>query len=409
MSGRSLGTQDNASRNTWLTNTANWINNKLPASLSYYTCTIDGEERNCAIVSSNNIDQKKIISMPGERLLGGSYVYWMDNTWLITQLEASYQLYQSATMRQCNYWLRWINDEGAIVSRQVYVEDGTKYMTGEYYQGMMTVGDARYQVTMPRDEQTAKINRGDRFIIDDPMAPNPMAFEVTKPNRVSNTYVDERGVYITMMVESNLRQDDNTELMIANYYSRIGKVALNIVNLVDGMTMRVGDEVNIECALSIGEEPRVGYQLGYKSSDDTIATVDKDGLLVGVGEGKCTITVSYGAQEDSVSINVKSKSQGQPGKCISIETNDDSYDIYIGTSKAIDLYTYVGADREIKAQYECTIDSPASVASVTCDGSAAVISTVSNRKNVGQVIILTVTDTTNDVVATKQFKIRGWT
>ena len=89
MSSHSLGTQDNASRNTWLTNTANWINNKLPASLSYYTCTIDDEERNCAIVSSNNTDQKKIISMPGERLLCGSYVYWMDNTWLITQLEAS--------------------------------------------------------------------------------------------------------------------------------------------------------------------------------------------------------------------------------------------------------------------------------------------------------------------------------
>ena len=83
---------------------------------------------------------------------------------------------------------------------------------------------------------------------------------------------------------------------------------MNIVNLVDGMTMRVGDEVNIECALSVGGEPRVGYELEYKSSDGTVATVDKDGLLVGIRAGKCTIAVSYGAQEDSVSINVESKS-----------------------------------------------------------------------------------------------------
>lgn len=408
MTGRSFNTQDNASRNTWLTNTANWINNKLPASLSYYTCIIDGEERNCGIVSSNNTDQKKIISMPGERLLCGSYVQWMDNTWLITQLEASYQLYQTAIMRQCNYLLRWVNDEGAVISRWVYAQDGTKYMTGEYYQGMLTVGDARYQVTMPRDEQTAKINRGDRFIIDDPMTPNPMAFEVTKPNRVSNTYVDEHGVYITMMVESNLRQDDNTDLMIANYYSRIGKVSLNIVNLVDGMTIRVGDEVNIESSLSVGGEPRVGYELEYKSSDDAIAAVDKDGLLIGVGEGECTITVAYGAQQDSILLNVESQSKEQPSKCISIETNDGSYDIYVGTSKTIDLFTYIGANRETKARYQCSIDSPASVASVTCDGSTAIISTASNRKNIGQPVMLTVTDVANNVEDTKQFKIRGW-
>lgn len=346
--------------------------------------------------------------MPGERLVCGTYVKWMDNTWLITNLEATYQLYQSATMRQCNYCLKWINDEGAIVSRQVYVEDGTKYMTGEYYQGMMTVGDARYQVTMPRDEQTAKINRGDRFIIDDPLTPSPLAFEVTKPNRVSNTYVDEHGVYITMMVESNLRDDDNAELMIANYYSRIGKVALKIVNLVDGMTMRVGDEINVECELSVGSEPRVGYQLDYKTSDQSIATVDADGLLVGAGEGDCTISVSYGAQVDSVSIHVQSESQEQPGKCISIETNDGSFDIYVGTTKTIDLYTYVGADRETKVQYKCSLDCDAAVASVTCEGSTAVIASVSNRKNVGKEVILTVTDTANDVTSTKQFKIRGW-
>lgn len=140
------------SRDRWLSRTAQWINRKLPNSLSYFTVLIDGVERSCAIVSSQNINEKKIISMPGESLVAGSYVYWMDNHWLISELNAANELYMYATMLQCNYELKWINDSGDIVTRWVVAEDGTKYLTGEYYQGMMTVGDARCQVTMPRDE-----------------------------------------------------------------------------------------------------------------------------------------------------------------------------------------------------------------------------------------------------------------
>lgn len=116
-----------ATRGQWLNKTATWINRKLPNSLSYFDCVIDGQPRKCGIVTQNNTDQKRIMSMPGQRLYGGSYVEWMDQIWIIFQVQAPYELYQAALMRQCNYLMKWVNDRGEIVQRWVYAEDGTKY------------------------------------------------------------------------------------------------------------------------------------------------------------------------------------------------------------------------------------------------------------------------------------------
>lgn len=219
-----------------------------------------------AIVSSNNNNEKKIISMPGETLRCGAYVVWMGNTWLITELNAADEVYQYAVMVQCNHLLKWVNDKGQIVQRWVCAADGTKYMTGEYYQSMLTVGDARFQITMPRDTETAKIKRGDRFIIDDPIASDPLAYELTKPNRVSYTFTDQsEGIYIHMFVESPVQPDDNLDLMIANYYSRMGDVEILTPGLSDVVVMPVDTLFPFEVSVLVGGEevccPELKFEL----------------------------------------------------------------------------------------------------------------------------------------------------
>ena len=204
--------------------------------------------------------------MPGETLRCGAYVVWMGNTWLITELNAADEVYQYAVMVQCNHLLKWVNDKGQIVQRWVCAADGTKYMTGEYYQSMLTVGDARFQITMPRDTETAKIKRGDRFIIDDPIASDPLAYELTKPNRVSYTFTDQsEGIYIHMFVESPVQPDDNLDLMIANYYSRMGDVEILTPGLSDVVVMPVDTLFPFEVSVLVGGEevccPELKFEL----------------------------------------------------------------------------------------------------------------------------------------------------
>lgn len=196
-----------------------FLSRKLPASLSYHQLMIDGVQRNCAVINSDNLDTKMLLSMPGEDITHGGIVEWMDNHWLITERDANNEVYTKATMRQCNYLLRWINHDHEILSRWCIVEDGTKYLTGEWGDNnfMLNRGDARAYLYLPRDKDTICLNRKNRFLIDDYDSPNVLAYRLTKPFKLGGSY-NQNGVLAFVLTECNTEDTDNFELHIANYY-----------------------------------------------------------------------------------------------------------------------------------------------------------------------------------------------
>lgn len=113
-------------RNRILAHEKSVISRKLPYSLSYHTAVIDGEERQLAIINSDNLDIKTLCSLPGEDIRHGSLVEWMDQRWLVIEKDANNEVYTRAKMQQCNYLLRWINSDGEIIERWSIVNDGTK-------------------------------------------------------------------------------------------------------------------------------------------------------------------------------------------------------------------------------------------------------------------------------------------
>jgi hypothetical protein len=204
-----------------------FLNSKMPASLSYHQALINGEHRGLAIINSDDLTKKTLCTMPGEKLPHGGIVEWMDNHWLITELDANNEVYSKGIMRQCNYQLRWIADDGSIVERWCIVEDGTKYLTGEYGDNhyILTRGDTRISVTLPKDKQTIKLNRKYRFLIDSFDSPTVLAYELTKPFKLSGSDGDG-GILTFVMQECNTEDTDNFELHIANYYDHFPKTAL---------------------------------------------------------------------------------------------------------------------------------------------------------------------------------------
>lgn len=277
-------------RERWLKNTQSWIRSKLPHSLSYYTAIVDGEERQCAIISTQKMTEKKIYSLPNESFFAGAYVEWENSTWLITSVDEQNEVYQTGLMVQCNYNLKWVNPSGEIISRMVIAIDGTKYLTGEYSQQFLTAGDARMQITMPKDSETVLIGRGDRFLIDDPDAQAIQAFEVTKLNRASSTY-NGHGVYIHMLVESP-RDDsvDNYDLMVANYYDRIKPVEeqvepanyIEITSLDDSSDIYIGTNIALTASVYINNElslESVTFSLDCDASVAEIVTSGEKAIL----------------------------------------------------------------------------------------------------------------------------------
>lgn len=214
-------TRRNASKHRFY----DYVDRKLPDNLSFQIADVAGVERSVAIINSDNLNQKYIYSMPGEDLPHGGLVHWMDNYWLITDKDVANEIYSRAVMLQCNYLLKWIDAEHVIHEQWCIVEDGTKYLTGEFEDKyfVTTRGDTRMYLTIGRNEYTAKLNRKTRFLIDDPLSEDVMAYSLTKPLKVGATYGTHgadsiTGVLKFVIQEVNTTDDDNLELMIPDYY-----------------------------------------------------------------------------------------------------------------------------------------------------------------------------------------------
>lgn len=113
-------------RDALLKRTKRNLLNKETDSLSFHKVLIDEEERQVTIIDSDNLNEKRIISLPGEDLKCGALVEWMNNYWLITERDANNEVNTRAKLRQCNYLLKWVDEEHIIHKQWCVVEDGTK-------------------------------------------------------------------------------------------------------------------------------------------------------------------------------------------------------------------------------------------------------------------------------------------
>lgn len=102
------------------------LSDKMPEMPSFHRVTIDGKEYGVSVIDSDNLNQKTLYTMPGQRLPHGGVVDWMDEHWLITEVDANNEIYSKGIMLQCNYLLRWVASDKTIVERWTIVEDGTK-------------------------------------------------------------------------------------------------------------------------------------------------------------------------------------------------------------------------------------------------------------------------------------------
>lgn len=188
-------------------------------SLSYHSMRIDDEERQVMVINSDNLNIKTLCSMPGEDLRHGALVDWADNHWLVIARDANNELYTKVTIQQCNFLAKWVSKDGEVVKRWSIVEDGTKYLTGEYGDKnfILVRGDSRVTMTLPKDRETVRLDRDSRFLIDNEDSPNVLAYRLTKPFKLGSCY-GGNGVLSYVLTECATEDTDDLERRIPNYY-----------------------------------------------------------------------------------------------------------------------------------------------------------------------------------------------
>ena len=202
-----------------------FLKNKTKNSLSHHEVMINGELREVSVIDTGNLNEKFIISDVGEDFNCGEIMEFADNNWLITEKDANNEIYSKGKVIQCNHLLKWIDDKGIIHQQWCVIEDGTKYLTGEYEDRtfVVTRGDSRIAMTIGRNDDTKHFSRGMRFIIDDEDSQTKLSYLLTKPLKVGKVF-NNLGVYSFVLQEVVTTDDDNLELGIADYYKYYGKI-----------------------------------------------------------------------------------------------------------------------------------------------------------------------------------------
>lgn len=223
---RSLTVDGDTRRERVVTQTQRNINRRIQNNPSFKHVLVDGDEQDLVITSSTEMWHKKIDSMPNERIYMGSIVEWDGRHFIIFQTDADYEVVQRGEMYECNVYLKWQNEKGEIIGRYGWSENLSQFSSGTVESRIMMSIQQVFHILLPLDEETVKLRRDKRFLID-VLNQDPMAYVLTRRDVVSNNYtvgdasdgIDYKDKLLSLALsETQLSERDNTELMIADYF-----------------------------------------------------------------------------------------------------------------------------------------------------------------------------------------------
>ena len=223
---RSLTVDGNTRRERVVNQTQRNINRRIINSPSFKHVLVDGVEQDLVITSSTEMWHKKIDSMPNERIYMGSIVEWNGRHFIIFQTDTDYEVVQRGEMYECNIFIKWQNEKGEIIGRYGWSENLSQFSSGTVESRIMMSIQQVFHVLLPLDEETVKLRRDKRFLID-VLTKDPMAYVLTRRDVVSNNYtvgdasegIDYKDKLLSLALsETQLSEKDNVGLMIADYF-----------------------------------------------------------------------------------------------------------------------------------------------------------------------------------------------
>lgn len=196
------------------------ILNKVPDNPSYKKVLLNGEETYLTIDSGTQTYYKRYRSLPGQEIYAGDYVEWANTHWLVTTCDFDDEIYRDGNLQQCNWLLKWQNDEGKIIERHAIVLTASKYNSGVFGNYTITIGDDQLIVQVPVDSETLKLRKamGKKFFIDNNLD-DPAAYELTGTGNVLSTY-DGHGITDWIVKEcAYTATEDDLKYGVCDYHS----------------------------------------------------------------------------------------------------------------------------------------------------------------------------------------------
>ena len=174
-------------------------------------CIIQGNIANTQLKS-----MERTILVPIGTLHSGDYIFFEDEYWIVDGRPGNNKSYEKATLKECQYKLRWQKDDGTIIERWVYLTSSSKYDVGENGNNTIVLTSNNYLITIPNDEDSMTLD-GKRVFIDLSDIPEKV-FKITRNDDVLFAHGSHGGTLnlIADKTEFN-KETDNQELRLCDY------------------------------------------------------------------------------------------------------------------------------------------------------------------------------------------------
>ena len=147
----------------------------------------------------------------------GDVFFYDDSYWICVEANNRHGVEHHGTVEECNYYIQWQNPKTLeIHGRWCSVRDPFTVALDERARVIVT-GNTRYRVKMPHDSETALLHVDKRFLMG--LSNNkPMPYTIISYDPITTRYAARtEGFLIMTLRESQIEEDDNWDLMIANY------------------------------------------------------------------------------------------------------------------------------------------------------------------------------------------------
>ncbi len=175
-------------------------------------CIIQGNSADTQLKS-----MERIGLFPIGTVKAGMYILFEDNYWIIDGYPSNNKSYEKATMKLCQYKLRWQNTNGEIIERYVNLTSASKYDVGETSNNTIVLSNNNFTVLIPNDEESLGLD-GKRVFIDLHPTNPTRVFKITRTDDALFNYNQQGGILSLIADKAELDVDtDNKELRICDY------------------------------------------------------------------------------------------------------------------------------------------------------------------------------------------------
>lgn len=135
------------------------------------------------IVQGNTADtylksMERCILVPIGTLHSGDYIFFENEYWIVDGRPGNNKVYEKATLKECQYKLRWQKSDGSIIERWANLTSASKYDVGESGNNTIILTSNNFTIIIPHDEDGLTID-GKRVFIDTSNNPKKV-FKITR-------------------------------------------------------------------------------------------------------------------------------------------------------------------------------------------------------------------------------------